>query len=65
MALNQDRAAAEITYAMVREVRDETGASHADCRRMLELSRGDVEGAISLWFTEKRGARAQRGQLDR
>jgi translation elongation factor EF-Ts len=65
MALTQDRPPAEITYAMVRAVRDETGASHADCRRMLELSQGDVDGAVSLWFTEKRRAGAQRGQLDR
>jgi len=65
MALTQDRAPDEITYAMVRAVRDETGASHADCRRMLELSRGDVEGAVSLWFTEKRGAGAHRGRPDR
>jgi translation elongation factor EF-Ts len=65
MALNHDRLPAEITYTMVRAVRDETGASHADCRRMLGLSQGDVDRAVSLWFTEKRCAGVQRGQLDR
>ena len=65
MASEQDPLPAEITYAMVRAVRDETGASHADCRRMLELSGGAVDAAVRTWFTEKRRAGAQRGQLDR
>jgi translation elongation factor EF-Ts len=65
MGVTHDPPPAEVPYASVRAVRDETGASHDDCRRMLELSQGDVGAAVRLWFTEKRGAGAQRGQPDR
>jgi hypothetical protein len=39
-------------------VRDETGASHADCRRVLELTKGDPGAAVALWFAERSNARA-------
>lgn len=44
-----------ITYSMIRAVRDETGASHEECRRALEEAGGDVAGAAALWFAQKRG----------
>jgi translation elongation factor EF-Ts len=43
----------QITYPMIRAVRDETGASHQECRRMLEETGGDVAGAAALWFARK------------
>lgn len=45
----------EIPYANVRQVRDETGASHEDCRHVLRETDGDVAAAIALWFARKRG----------
>ena len=47
----------QITYPMIRAVRDETGASHEECRQVLEETGGDVAGAAALWFARK-GARA-------
>jgi|HubBroStandDraft_2_1064218.scaffolds.fasta_scaffold2081451_2 hypothetical protein len=44
----------QITYQMIRAVRDETGASHEECRRALEESGGDVARAAALWFARKR-----------
>ena len=44
----------QITYQMIRAVRDETGASHEECRRALEESAGDVARAAALWFARKR-----------
>jgi translation elongation factor EF-Ts len=44
-----------ISYAMIRAVRDETGASHEECQRVLEESGGDVAGAAALWFARKGG----------
>jgi translation elongation factor EF-Ts len=44
----------QITYLMIRAVRAETGASHQECRRVLEESGGDVAGAAALWFARKR-----------
>jgi translation elongation factor EF-Ts len=46
-----------ISYAMIRAVRDETGASHEECRRALEESGGDVAGAAALWFARKAARR--------
>ncbi len=46
-----------ITYSMIRAVRDETGASHEECRQVLEETGGDVAGAAALWFA-RQGARA-------
>jgi translation elongation factor EF-Ts len=43
----------EITYPKIRAVRDETGASHEECRRALEEAGGDVARASALWFARK------------
>jgi translation elongation factor EF-Ts len=43
----------QITYQMIRAVRDETGASHEECRRALEETGGDVARAAALWFARK------------
>jgi translation elongation factor EF-Ts len=43
----------QITYLMIRAVRDETGASHEECRKVLEEAGGDVAGAAALWFARK------------
>ena len=50
----------EIPYLKVRAVRDETGASHEECREALRESGGDVDAAVSLWFPAD--ARHQRGR---
>jgi translation elongation factor EF-Ts len=44
----------QITYLMIRAVRAETGASHEECRQVLEESGGDVAGAAALWFARRR-----------
>jgi elongation factor Ts len=36
----------EITAAMVRDLRERTGAGLMECKRALEASRGDLEGAV-------------------
>ena len=51
----------QITYLMIRAVRAETGASHEECRRVLEESGGDVAGAAALWFARKRPGTAAAG----
>ena len=38
----------EITAAMVKELRQETGAGVLDCRKALEDSNGDFEGAVAI-----------------
>jgi translation elongation factor EF-Ts len=43
----------EITYPKIRAVRDETGASHEECRQALEETGGDVARAAALWFARK------------
>jgi translation elongation factor EF-Ts len=43
----------QVTYPMIRAVRDETGASHEECRRVLEEAGGDVAGAAALWFARR------------
>lgn len=48
----------DITYTMIRAVRDDTGASHDECRRVLEATDGDVAKASALWFSERRERRA-------
>jgi len=53
-----------ITYAKVRAVRDETSASHDECRRVLEQSFGEVDAAIALWFAERRGEVAQHAEAN-
>lgn len=54
----------QITYPMIRAVRDETGASHEECRRVLEEAGGDVAGAVALWFARKRTARQNASQSE-
>jgi UBA-like domain len=46
----------EFPYLKVRAVRDETGASHEECRQALHQSGGDVDAAVALWFASRRGA---------
>jgi translation elongation factor EF-Ts len=56
----------QITYLMIRAVRDETGASHEECRQVLEETGGDVARAAALWFARKgSGATASRIPPDR
>ena len=47
-----------ISYAMIHAVRDETGASHEECRQALEETGGDVARAAELWFARKRSGAA-------
>ncbi len=42
----------EITVAMVKELRQATGAGVLDCRKALEAAAGDCEGAVA-WLREK------------
>ena len=55
---------AEISAALVKELRDRTGAGMMDCKRALEEAGGDMDRAIeilrvrSAHIAEKRGARA-------
>ncbi len=51
--------ATEITAALVREVRDKTGAGLFDCKQSLIESDGNVEKALD-WIRKKTGARPQR-----
>jgi translation elongation factor EF-Ts len=56
----------QITYLMIRAVRDETGANHEECRQVLEEAGGDVAAAAALWFTRKAsGVTASRIPPDR
>jgi translation elongation factor EF-Ts len=56
----------QVTYQMIRAVRDETGASHEECRQALEESGGDVARAAALWFARKRqGATSGRSPQER
>jgi len=55
----------QITYLMIRAVRDETGASHEECRRVLEESGGDVASAAALWFARKGPGATARVPADR
>src|SRR5438874_9240844 len=43
---------AEVTSAMVKELREKTGAGMMDCKKALTESGGDIEKAIS-WLREK------------
>jgi elongation factor Ts len=47
---------AEITAAMVRELRDKSGAAMMDCKKALEAANGDMEGAFDE--LRKRGLKA-------
>ncbi len=50
---------AEITSAMVKELREKTGAGMMDCKRALQESGGDLEKAID-WLRKKGLATAQK-----
>ena len=39
---------AEITAALVKELRDQTGAGMMDCKRALGESEGDIETAVEI-----------------
>jgi translation elongation factor EF-Ts len=52
----------QITYQMIRAVRDETGASHEECRQALEETGGDVARAAALWFARKGQGAAASGR---
>ena len=43
---------AEITAALVKELREKTGAGMMDCKRALAETRGDLEGAVD-WLRKK------------
>src|SRR5579883_2263900 len=43
---------AEITAALVKELREKTGAGMMDCKRALSETSGDVEGAVD-WLRKK------------
>ena len=55
----------QITYQMIRAVRDETGASHEECRRALEEAGGDVARAAALWFARREPGSAGSGHPPR
>ncbi|HYV67197.1 MAG TPA: translation elongation factor Ts [Myxococcales bacterium] len=50
---------AEITSAMVKELREKTGAGMMDCKNALQASGGDIEKAIE-WLRKKGLATAQK-----
>src|ERR1700756_1388162 len=43
---------AEITAALVKELREKTGAGMMDCKRALGETQGDLEGAVD-WLRKK------------
>jgi len=43
---------AEVTAALVKELRDKTGAGMMDCKRALGDTGGDIEGAVD-WLRKK------------
>ena len=62
---------AEITAALVKELRDKTGAGMMDCKKALSTTEGDIESAIDelrklgLATAQKKGARATKdGAID-
>jgi elongation factor Ts len=48
---------AEITAALVKDLRDRTGAGFMDCKKALAATDGDIEGAMA-WLKEKGVAKA-------
>ena len=50
---------AEITSAMVKELREKTGAGMMDCKRALQEAGGDMEKAVD-WLRKKGLASAQK-----
>ncbi|MCC6395784.1 MAG: elongation factor Ts [Bacteroidetes bacterium] len=53
----------EITSEVIKRLRDKTGAGMMDCKRALEASKGDIEGAIE--FLRKKGAAVGQKRSDR
>src|SRR5215470_10974399 len=51
---------AEITAALVKELREKTGAGMMDCKRALSETTGDLEGAVD-WLRKKGLAAAAEG----
>ena len=51
---------AEITAALVKELRDKTGAGMMDCKRALTESAGDLEGAVDWLRTKGLSAAAKK-----
>ncbi len=51
------------TLELVKDLRDKTGAGMADCKKALDESNGDMEGAIE--FLRKRGAASVAKRADR
>src|SRR5579872_4835939 len=51
---------AEITAALVKELRDKTGAGMMDCKRALGETAGDVEGAVDWLRTKGLAAAAKK-----
>lgn len=54
---------AEITAALVKELREKTGAGMLDCKKALAESNGDLEGAVE--FLRKKGLAAAAKKADR
>ena len=50
---------AEISAALVKELRDRTGAGMMDCKRALQETNGDMDAAVTL-LREKGMAQAQK-----
>src|SRR5205814_5473599 len=50
--VREDIAMAEVTAALVKELRDKTGAGMMDCKRALGDSGGDIEAAVD-WLRKK------------
>lgn len=53
----------EITSDMIKRLREKTGAGMMDCKRALEASGGDLDGAIE--YLRKKGAATGRKRADR
>src|SRR5829696_294590 len=52
MGTRRGRNMAEVTAALVKELRDKTGAGMMDCKRALGETSGDMEGAVD-WLRKK------------
>jgi len=53
----------EITSEVIKRLREKTGAGMMDCKRALEASQGDIEGAIE--YLRKKGAAVGQKRSDR
>ncbi len=61
--LNYNPMSVTITAQDVKKLRDQTGAGMADCRKALEESGGDFEGAID--YLRKKGQKVAANRQDR